>query len=56
MKFLDPDRSPIITEGRFGRDRQSDFSALECGHLELWVIDLFSNEIFSRACGPAADR
>ncbi len=41
---------------RFGRDRQSGSSALECGHLELWVIDLVSNTIFLRACSPLADR
>jgi hypothetical protein len=33
---------------RFGRDRQPGSSALECGHLELWVIELVPNAIFSR--------
>jgi hypothetical protein len=43
-------------EGRYGRNRQSSSSALECGHLELWVIELLANAIFSWDCGPAADR
>jgi hypothetical protein len=41
---------------RFGQDRQSGSSALEGGHLELWVIELVSNAIFSRACSPGVDR
>jgi hypothetical protein len=28
----------------------------ECGHLELWVIELIPNAIFLGACSPAADR
>ena len=42
--------------GRYGRNRQSSSSALECGHLELWVIELLANAIFSWACSPVADR
>jgi hypothetical protein len=43
-------------EERFGRDRQSGSSALESGHLEVRVIDVVTNVIFLRGCGPVADR
>jgi hypothetical protein len=46
----------IMMKERFGRGRQSGSSALECGHLELWVIELVTNAIFLRACSPVADR
>jgi hypothetical protein len=46
----------IMTEGRYVRNRQSRSSALECGHLELWVIELLAKAIFSCACSPVADR
>jgi hypothetical protein len=36
----------IMMEGRYGRNRLSDSSALACGHLELWVIELLANAIF----------
>jgi hypothetical protein len=44
-----------MMEGRYGRNRQSGSSALECGHLELWVIELPPNAIFSWAYRPVAD-
>jgi hypothetical protein len=46
----------MMTRERFGRGRQSGFSALEYGHLELWVIDLVSNAILPGACSLVADR
>jgi hypothetical protein len=46
----------IVMEGRYGRNRQSGSSALECGHLELWVIELLANATFSWACNTVADR
>jgi len=46
----------IVMKEKFGRDRQSGSSALECGHLELLVIELIPNAISLRACSPVADR
>ena len=49
----------IIMEGKYWRNPALaglGSSALECGHLELWVIELPANAIFSLACSPAADR
>jgi hypothetical protein len=46
----------IMMKERFGRDRQSGSSALECGHLELWVIELIPDAIFLRACSPVDER
>ena len=43
-------------EGRHGRNRQSDSSALECGHLELWVIELLADVIFSCGYSLVVDR
>jgi hypothetical protein len=31
---------------RFGQDRQSGSATLECGHLELWIIEFVSNALF----------
>jgi hypothetical protein len=63
MGLNKPDASPLRRrlchnpgEERFGLDRQSGSSALEYGCLELWVVELASNEIYSRACSPVADR
>jgi hypothetical protein len=36
----------IMMEGRSGRNRQSGSSTLECGHLELLVIELLAYAIF----------
>jgi hypothetical protein len=44
----------IMEEERFGRDRQSDSSALECGHLELSLTDLLGNTILSWCCSSVA--
>jgi hypothetical protein len=35
-----------MMDGRYRRDGQPDSSALECGHLELWVIEFLANYIF----------
>jgi hypothetical protein len=45
----------LMMKERFGRDKQSGSSALECGHLEFWVMELVPNGIFLRACNLAAD-
>jgi hypothetical protein len=45
----------MMGKERFGRGRQSGSSALECGHLELWVIEVVPNSIFLRAWNPVAD-
>ena len=50
------DSVAIMMEGRYGRNRQSGSSALECGHLEVWVIDLPASEIFPWAWRPAVYR
>jgi hypothetical protein len=42
----------IMMEGRFRRDRQSGSSALECGHLKLWVIGLLRNGILFMGLEP----
>jgi hypothetical protein len=44
----------IMEEERFGRDRQSGSSALECGHLKLSLIDLLGNTILSWGCNSVA--
>jgi hypothetical protein len=49
----------IMMKERFGRDPARaglGSSAFECGHLELWVVELVSNAIFARVCSPVADR
>jgi hypothetical protein len=35
---------------KFGRDKQPGSSALDCGHLKLWVMKLVSNAKLSRTC------
>ncbi len=50
------DSVAIMMEGRYGRNRQSGSSALGCGYLEVWVIDLPASEIFPWAWRPAVDR
>jgi hypothetical protein len=46
----------IMMEGRYRRNTQSGPSALECGRLELWVIGLLADAIFSWSWNTEADR
>jgi hypothetical protein len=46
----------IMMEVGNRRDKHSGSSALECGHLEVWVIELLANATFPSACSPVADR
>jgi hypothetical protein len=41
-------------EGRIWAGQTVSSSALECGHLELWVIELVPNAIFSMDVSPVA--
>jgi hypothetical protein len=52
LPFSPGDCVVIMMEGRFRRDRQSDSSALECGHLKLWVIGLLRNGILFMGLEP----
>jgi hypothetical protein len=38
----------------YERNRQSGFSALECGHVEVRAMELLANAIFSWVCPPVA--
>jgi len=49
----------IMMKERLGQDPAlagSGSLALECRHLELWVIELVSNTIFSGGYSPVAER